>query len=534
MSITVQDCLSLPSLSDAVVAGGAGGLQRIIKRASVLEFATVDDILTDASARGGDAIITALFSIADSVEKQCKMLRILNQGGEACLILFYVGTIVKELSPQLIQTADDLDFPLIVMPYATKIVYSDLIFDITSLLLDSQTSTLNIHDLLDEISKNDISDLSRAMKIIADKFGGSLILTNSNYEPLLVTCAAQSEELISLTAWEDIVKDLKQKDIFSADSGYLFQYDVHGQSANAFFTKIKNHHEGINLLVFDFSNTLNYSDLFGIASIISTFAVVWKYRGDTDENNLVQALLSNNGIQIQFALSKYRMKPDSINNLLILSKPEPDLKHTNQDMAILQADKEIRRIFTNHHVKYFSAAKDSYIIYLPYQVSNTSHLMRDIDSLLQEGTASELMVLFAPNLMGAAHINEIYMMFRECCSVLKTIFPMQRRFDQFSLGFAHSCWDILKNNERKLSAYDDFLIPLDSQRDDALVNTLTIYILDANRSVSTTASLMFTHVNTVQYRIRKIKELLNIELSDISEILFVTQAVAIRRVLQAM
>jgi len=534
MSVTVQDCLSLASLNGAVVVGGAGGLQRIVKRASVLEFATVDDILTDASSRGGDAIITALFSIADSAEKQCKMLRILNESGEACLILFYVGTIVKELSPQLIQTADDLDFPLIVMPWATTVVYSDIIFDITSLLLDSQTSTLNIHDLLDEISRNDINDLSRAMKIIAEKFGGILVLVDADYEPLLVTCAAQSEELISLTAWEDIVEDLKQKDVFSADPGYLFQYDVYDQSANAFFTKIKNNHKGINLLIFDFSHTLNYSDLVGIASIISTFAVVWKYHGDTDENNLVQALLSNNGIQIQFALSKYRIKPDSINNLLILSKSGHNQKHTDHDMGMLETDKEIRRIFTNHHVKYFSAAKDSYIIYLPYQIADISHLMRDIDDLLHEDADGGLLVLFALNLTGATHINEIYMMFRESCPVLKTIFPMQRRFDQFSLGFAHSCWDILKSNDRKLSAYYDFLAPLDSQRDDALANTLAIYILDANRSVSTTAKLMFTHVNTVQYRIRKVKELLNIELSDISEILFVTQAVAIRRVLQTM
>ena len=90
------------------------------------------------------------------------------------------------------------------------------------------------------------------------------------------------------------------------------------------------------------------------------------------------------------------------------------------------------------------------------------------------------------------------------------------------------------NDKSKLKSYYDFLTPLETHRDNSLADTLAVYILDANQSVSKTAALTFSHTNTVQYRLRKSKELLNIDLSDMSKIMFVAHALAIRRILQTM
>ncbi len=530
MAVTVQDCLSLNSLSDAIVVGGAGGLQRIVKRASVLEFATFDEILADASARGGDAIISALFSVAESVEQQCKTMRVLNKNGESCLILFYVGTIVKEVSDALIQTADELDFPLIVMPRNTDVIYSDIIFDMTSLLLEKQSTSLNINEMIFEISQNDINDLSRAMNIIAKKIGGILIIADSFYQPLLVTCSPQAEGLIPLSSWDEIIQELKRKDVPASDSGYFFKFEIGNKNTNVFFSDIKSESGIIHLLIFDFSNSLNCADLSAIASMIGICVVIWKYHGDTDENNLVQALLSDNGTQAQFALSKYHLKPDSITNLLILSGLESD------NASLIKKDGEIQQLFARFQIEYFTAAKDSYIVYLPYKTSvhpnDFEQFIEAARSLFEDSTNRKVIALLALNLRDISNVNDIYMVFREACHILRVIFPEQYIFDQYSLEFSYSCLELFNYNHRKRKICMNFLAPLDAQSSDALVDTLAVYVLDASRNVSMTARLMFIHANTVQYRLKRVKELLNIDLNDVSETILLTQSLAIYRMLQ--
>ncbi|MEG1462461.1 MAG: helix-turn-helix domain-containing protein, partial [Anaerorhabdus sp.] len=61
------------------------------------------------------------------------------------------------------------------------------------------------------------------------------------------------------------------------------------------------------------------------------------------------------------------------------------------------------------------------------------------------------------------------------------------------------------------------------------IKTLRIY-LECNHSVKDTAELLFIHRNTVNYRIQKIKELLDMEISDQSltnELLFSCQILQI-------
>ena len=115
MSLTVADCLKLPSLQDAKVIAGQNGLGKIVSSVSVLEYARVF-AMADALFLGNELIITAFTSVMDDVDAQCNAIRRLNEVGEAAVILYYVGYYVKTVDPRLIAVADELDFPLIIMP----------------------------------------------------------------------------------------------------------------------------------------------------------------------------------------------------------------------------------------------------------------------------------------------------------------------------------------------------------------------------------------------------------------------------------
>lgn len=120
MAVTVADLLKLPSLRNAEVVAGKGGLQKIVSSISVLE--SVDpEVLNDAlfhndEFNGSEIVITSFINIKDDVELQCRNIRRHAEGGEVGLILYYVGVFMKDIDPRLIALANQLDFTLICMP----------------------------------------------------------------------------------------------------------------------------------------------------------------------------------------------------------------------------------------------------------------------------------------------------------------------------------------------------------------------------------------------------------------------------------
>lgn len=120
MSITVADVMKLPSMRGAKVLGGTGGLTRIVSSISVLEYAQVTavqkELFDHIEFLGNELAITGFMNNPDDVELQCTNLRRMAEIGEVGVILFYVGIVMKKVDRQLVDVADELNFPLICMP----------------------------------------------------------------------------------------------------------------------------------------------------------------------------------------------------------------------------------------------------------------------------------------------------------------------------------------------------------------------------------------------------------------------------------
>ena len=153
MSITVADCLKLPSLQDAKVIAGHNGLGKFVSSVSVLEYARVF-AMADALFLGNELIITAFTSVMDDVEAQCNAIRRLHEVGESALVLYYVGYYLKSIDKRLIELADQLDFPLIMMPpndYHLR--YNEVITEVMEKIFEERKkSTRFVPLLLEQIS----------------------------------------------------------------------------------------------------------------------------------------------------------------------------------------------------------------------------------------------------------------------------------------------------------------------------------------------------------------------------------------------
>ena len=158
MSVTVEDALQLPSLRNAAVIGGCGGLKKIVSGISVLESADPKKLISDIFQSGeylaSELVITGFLDCATDVELQCAVLRRLAEGGEVGLILFYVGVYMPRVDPKLIRLADELDFPLIQMPDNKSLRYGEVIREVSEYLYrDREQDIAIVSEILARITE---------------------------------------------------------------------------------------------------------------------------------------------------------------------------------------------------------------------------------------------------------------------------------------------------------------------------------------------------------------------------------------------
>lgn len=140
MGITVRKALKLGGLQKGKVIGGFEGLDNIIRYVSVLEI--TDDKVADPALwyKGDELMISALYSIRDDVNAQIKLLERITTCGCAGLVLCHEGIYLKEISPKLINAADRLKIPLIVVP--KEIGYIDIINPVLEEIISVQKKEL--------------------------------------------------------------------------------------------------------------------------------------------------------------------------------------------------------------------------------------------------------------------------------------------------------------------------------------------------------------------------------------------------------
>ena len=202
MSITVSDCLKLPSLQEANVIAGHGGLDKFVSAVSVLEYARVF-AMADPLFLGNELIITAFTSVMDDVEAQCNAIRRLHEVGESALVLYYVGYYVKTIDKKLIDTANELDFPLIVMPVNNySLRYNEVIIEVLEKIFEERKkATRFVPLLLKQISamRERQRTASGILRILSDHLRYSFLLLDSDgrEQGLAIWPTSLSQELRS-------------------------------------------------------------------------------------------------------------------------------------------------------------------------------------------------------------------------------------------------------------------------------------------------------------------------------------------------
>lgn len=534
MSITVADCLKLPSLKEAKVIAGAGGIARDVSCVSVLEHVDLLMLEQEGFFLGNQIIISALSTIKDDVPAQCKLIQLLSDSGEVGLVLYYVGIFIKEIDAKVIQLADELDFPLIVMPpnrYNHR--YSDFISEAMHIIIDSQRQETSIvSSIIDQIAhlKSHNRNMETVLRLLSDRLRCSLLLADREGN----ICAFASWPFGAAWSEQDLsaVLDLRLK--ASLTTGPV-EMHINGTDAKLYCTTLDiEKQKGFFLAGIDEGNTLNTAYLLQIEEILQLVSTIWENTFATEDTDiLLEAILNDHPREMQRIAQTLHIDIASFDTIWILcenKKSGSDADGTmdwlaarlsaflkgNKKTALVNVFKHYATAFINSDSNPFAAFPQEFMKEIQSQNQNDLVLF---SSVWHEHESTE-------------EVRDAFSLMEENIKTACILYPYQNIFTNHELRFVQSCREILESGEMELKNATKILAPL--QVDEAgkdVLDTLTVFLLDCQGNITETSNRLFVHKNTVKYRIKKSERLLGMDLLKMPEIMNLYTALALTRIL---
>ena len=527
MSITVADCLKLPSLQDAKVIAGHNGLGKFVSSVSVLEYARVF-AMADALFLGNELIITAFTSVMDDVEAQCNAIRRLHEVGESALVLYYVGYYLKSIDKRLIEIANELDFPLIMMPpndYHLR--YNEVITEVMEKIFEERKkSTRFVPLLLEQISamRERQRNVSGILRILSDHLRYSFLLMDRDGRELgLATWPMSlSQELVD--SFRDCADTMAQfpQAISYHDKGY----EVRRRILNA------RHQKNLRLYALGEPDVMTEDALEQAGEVVETSYNLWRedlQKEDTDD--LIRMILNEQNLDIYRIANRMRIDLHALRIMWVII-PQGAPQHKSHDLSQQkQSVKEyLRANRKSAIVDSFDHGIVAFMDDAPYPGADGELAQDFMEQFVRAYPGSVL--VWCGGLDSIMDTRKAYLLIEQYCSTARIIYPHQTIITHQNLVFSETCYNIVQGDNAAMLQHLSVLGPLQGQKDEADIwKTLAAYLIDTDKSVTRAAGLLHVHESTVKYRLNKINRRLGYDITQMPANYYLYRALAIKRLL---
>ena len=479
MKTTVKGCMQLDIFRDAVLAAGEKGLGRKIRYASVLEPSDPEEIreLVDCEDR---IFVTGFFGARDDSDKQAAVIRELADKKAAGLIVLYVGKIVKSIEDNVIEAANEAELPLIVFKDSSA-EYGTVLNAIEEKVIygDNFDNSLISNTIFHLLDFDKHANFQSALKKAAISNGFQMVLLNENYGQILAV------ETRHQTTIDEAIRAAKEKRISGGEhSTFYTMVGVNG--VLTYWGPVVISGEKYLMFIVDNDDLYTAAEITKLAEIIE-LASVFMAKGI--ENQECERTMAAFEKERELRIMKLNDEDDSYGLILDTAADADD--HKVNVLALYDKLKETEgvRIF---HVTGFE----------------------DID--------------------GAC---DAYKLITEARSHVQFVFPFKRVFTKYELTLVCNCINIQVQGGFVKKAYMELLEVfkgIGGNKGRQLLETLETFVLDAGMNSSKTSDFMRIHPNTVQYRLKKINELLGAEITGNRIIPGLTIALALKRIERAL
>jgi sugar diacid utilization regulator len=251
---------------------------------------------------------------------------------------------------------------------------------------------------------------------------------------------------------------------------------------------------------------------------------------------LVQAILQDEPFRMRRIAGVYGIDVASIHNMWILSPIQNSLKAVTRErevQVLLSLIREELSPFCKTIVA--DIYNQDVVAFMDNPVDQDMLPLAAALSEYMDAAGIKALLTVCLNLKDTAQTRRAYLQNKNALGIAWEIYPAKKIFTRQELQFAETCQTIIARGEeqvRSAMAALDCLDQAEPRQVAELCETLTVFLLDANRNHDKCAAQMFLHRNTIKYRINQINKLFGFKIGHLPETMEIYTAVAIRRILQ--
>lgn len=512
MSVTISDIMKLPSLSGASIAAGLKGMNRTISAISVMESSDEEGLgikfQGQSNYYGQEIIITAFMAARDDVNKQCAAIRRLQQEGEVGIIVFYVGSILPCLDQRVIDLADQLEIPMIVMPEKRlELRYGDVICEVMGAIVeDRHKNTYFVTEVIDRISHIHASQrsINSVFSIIRDRVQCSIYLFDELDRNLNSVEWPHGREL-PITA---LLDELNQHD---AAESQIEGITLQGKRYYLDRESIHNADTKLNLVIVKEKNNLTVDCCKQIKYILTTYINLWAENyGQLDTKQLVSAIINDEPEKMRRIGDILHLDVESLSCVYFFYSEDDDRDYEHL--------KQVKNLVKN----YIFAYKNNFLVdifdetIVVFADRTRERIDSDLFGLLQELEQKGFRYRVVSDVVAnTTHsVKKSYWLYQQCRKYTPIIFPYKRVVTGAEIAFIHRVKTLFNQHSTVPIFAEELSNELFTEkRELELTNTLETFLLDGDMSITKTAELMFVHKNTIKYRIKCIEEILGYKIS---------------------
>jgi len=520
MKVTVNDCLGLDAFTPSILAAGRRNIENRVRTVSVMDAPGVSKAVAENGVK--EQLVLTSFSGVNDDDDRCDIIKALAKEGVAALVIFHMKEGLTSVGNLLVETSEQVGLPLIVMPTSNDAEYSDVIEQVMDKLLygdNFKNGLINntIYHLLD-FEKH--SNFQSALKEAAVNNEFQVVLLSKDFNPILTVETRQK------TTIADAIRLGKERDVEKA--GIYTFIDVNG--VLTYWGPILINGEKFFLFIVDNEDNYSAGEITKLAEIIELAMGMWKYSPERDvKAEFIKSLIRDNK-SLAYSL-KDEMNIVSDNILSVFYAKGIETAEGNAIIADFERKEgiEVMRITEGEEtygiiLKTGKKPEDEEI---PQKIS----CIRLFDKL-KEGSKT-VRIFHATGIDGIEGAGDAFRLISETWTFVESVFPYKRVFTKYELALVSNCINLQVQGGYLKKNYMDLLEPFKKEMGEnkarQLLETLETFVLDAGMNSSKTSVFMGIHTNTVQYRLKRINEVLGAEITGNRVIPGLTMALALKR-----
>ena len=513
MKVTIKDCLELPVFHKVQVIAGNQGLENRVSAVSFLEAGNLNKMMQNMHKKD-EMILTSSFFDVLGEEAQLQAIQKLSECGEAGLVLLSADINPGAWSRRVAELSNALQFPVILI-YDVEVTYGDVINEVMEKVLygDNFANRLISNTIFHLLNFEKHSNFQSAAREAAINNNFQMVILSEDFNPIF-SVETRHRTTIAEAIRAGIERDVDKSAVYT-------RIDING--ALTYWGPVTINGEKNYMFIVDNEDSYSPGEITKLAEILEIAMGMWKYSPVKDAKaEFIKALRRGNKSLAYCLKDEAVAEGAEILSIFCLSG-------IDRDDCLKRITAFEKR--TGFEVLKIHEGDEIYGMILKGDMVKSRASCTELYQELQLGETA--VVFHVTGVDGLEGSSDAYQLINEAWPFIQYIFPHKNIFTKYELALASNCINISIKSDTVKKNYMDLITAFKAAKEGKgkqLLETLEIFVLDAGMNTTKTAKIMNIHTNTVQYRLKRIREILQADITGTSIIPGLTVALAVERI----